>query len=761
VLEEGVVSDLGGTVAPDAIVLTSAEKQGDFSPGSLSMARDSGRRKGDGASGAARASRETTKPECLRHRRDWKELDEKGFRRYAVYRLLEPDGHMQTLGFGVTKRAALPNTAAVCGRSTFHSEQRCMEQLCRQRTAKDYAYVSANDEHRGTSDPGSYSVSCKHERMAALLRTGLERYNAEMARVAVERERQAKDAALQAKVEIGKAQLASRRAREDAAARSLARKTDAKHLKISAGADRIRHKWELRLQDSQVLEVRGSWEKRQDVGGSIFYCCPSEEGLPDPFSWDPPGCWDTSDPSELALPEASLSDGPWLDDGSRASGAGSGVGGHNADGSLTEQLSGQEPGHNPDNKNVDQDHNDDVIPRPLTEEERISLTVTSLAGNEKLLGALAWRLGIPLTDVRPDGREPPLARDRGVDEEELDENREQIELGEHDDASDSEGERGDTTGSPGLLPQDHADLRRIRVAERKRNAQVKRGYGHTQPKQSNVPRLPLGEERSEDFGDVDSLQGQVGGLGWRRLARANLGNKFLEKVVNPRMQGPTHGSVNTRPKPRPTSTTDPSKATKRSEDWSIPVEPMFITDVVAEHARVLHEAERRMKREEVLDDSSSVPFNAAQFAVNGPQEFTTVERRLMALAENDGRTKEEVEEEENKAKAVIAAKTGNLSDLEGLLYDNVPPDTRDSNGNSLLLLAAQQGNKRIIKFLLRKGATMNLQNMDGNTVLHFCYAQGRQDLADYLKDKGADDSLLNSEGLTCYEGLQAERLAIM
>lgn len=29
-------------------------------------------------------------------------------------------------------------------------------------------------------------------------------------------------------------------------------------------------------------------------------------------------------------------------------------------------------------------------------------------------------------------------------------------------------------------------------------------------------------------------------------------------------------------------------------------------------------------------------------------------------------------------------------DLEGLLYEDVPPDTKDSNGNSLLLLAAQQ-----------------------------------------------------------------------
>lgn len=31
-----------------------------------------------------------------------------------------------------------------------------------------------------------------------------------------------------------------------------------------------------------------------------------------------------------------------------------------------------------------------------------------------------------------------------------------------------------------------------------------------------------------------------------------------------------------------------------------------------------------------------------------------------------------------------------LQELEGLLYENVPPDTKDSNGNSLLLLAAQQ-----------------------------------------------------------------------
>lgn len=38
-----------------------------------------------------------------------------------------------------------------------------------------------------------------------------------------------------------------------------------------------------------------------------------------------------------------------------------------------------------------------------------------------------------------------------------------------------------------------------------------------------------------------------------------------------------------------------------------------------------------------------------------------MEKRLMALAEADGRGKAEVQEEEAKGKAVIAAKTGNLS----------------------------------------------------------------------------------------------------
>lgn len=81
-----------------------------------------------------------------------------------------------------------------------------------------------------------------------------------------------------------------------------------------------------------------------------------------------------------------------------------------------------------------------LLPREYTEEENVSLAVTRLAQNEELLGALAWRLGIPVADIRRDGREPPLARGKprmrggdeegreGEDEEEVEENRDQIEV---------------------------------------------------------------------------------------------------------------------------------------------------------------------------------------------------------------------------------------------------------------------------------------------------------------------------------------------
>lgn len=80
VLQEGVVSELGGTVAPDALILTSAERKVDYDlPDPLAIDGGEG-----GAAAAAEARlQEMARREWIRHRRDWSERDEKGFRRCA------------------------------------------------------------------------------------------------------------------------------------------------------------------------------------------------------------------------------------------------------------------------------------------------------------------------------------------------------------------------------------------------------------------------------------------------------------------------------------------------------------------------------------------------------------------------------------------------------------------------------------------------------------------------------------------------------
>ncbi len=79
VLQEGVISELGGTVAPDALILTSAERTADYDlPDPLTIGGGEG-----GAAAAAEARlQEMARREWVRHRRDCSEKDEKGFRRW-------------------------------------------------------------------------------------------------------------------------------------------------------------------------------------------------------------------------------------------------------------------------------------------------------------------------------------------------------------------------------------------------------------------------------------------------------------------------------------------------------------------------------------------------------------------------------------------------------------------------------------------------------------------------------------------------------
>ncbi|CAB1102998.1 unnamed protein product [Ectocarpus sp. CCAP 1310/34] len=44
------------------------------------------------------------------------------------------------------------------------------------------------------------------------------------------------------------------------------------------------------------------------------------------------------------------------------------------------------------------------------------------------------------------------------------------------------------------------------------------------------------------------------------------------------------------------------------------------------------------------------------------------------------------------------------------------------------------------------------------TPLHYAYSYGFESFGEYLISKGADDSILNADGLTCYEGLNHDKL---
>lgn len=69
-------------------------------------------------------------------------------------------------------------------------------------------------------------------------------------------------------------------------------------------------------------------------------------------------------------------------------------------------------------------------------------------------------------------------------------------------------------------------------------------------------------------------------------------------------------------------------ASRRSEEFSVPVDTMFVADTVAEHARLLHEPKRRMDLEELVGDDSLGSSYVDKLAAIGPQVLRTKGREL-------------------------------------------------------------------------------------------------------------------------------------
>ncbi len=93
-------------------------------------------------------------------------------------------------------------------------------------------------------------------------------------------------------------------------------------------------------------------------------------------------------------------------------------------------------------------------------------------------------------------------------------------------------------------------------------------------------------------------------------------------------------------------------------------------------------------------------------------------------------------------------------ELEALLIKGINPDSKDENGNTILIIGAQNGNKRIVKISLRYGAQINMFNNMGNTALHFTNEYQFFSLSEYLIKKGSNPSAKNLRGFKASEGIR-------
>ena len=109
--------------------------------------------------------------------------------------------------FTVSGKGLAPNEGGFCRRHVWHSEQRAVEQLCRKRGPKEvYSYldITAKLTHHGSNESAVWLSHLDGASMFALERWRESSYEELYRDIAEERERAAKEEALQAKVSSSK-----------------------------------------------------------------------------------------------------------------------------------------------------------------------------------------------------------------------------------------------------------------------------------------------------------------------------------------------------------------------------------------------------------------------------------------------------------------------------------------------------------------------------------------------------------------------------
>ncbi len=748
--------------------------------------------------------------------RHWAFLSSKGFRQKLVNTLLGVDPVLPTVVFGITRNGAQPNTPGVNPRNVWHNPLAITEHINRPRSSKDYHYLVTNIETQGANDPASFTTRMKAGECVGLSSSAFRSFEKEYEEIKLRREIFARQLALDSKIENS---IIALKTREMALKADLQRELQRGIEKKLRKATKSEKGWSRRFYTSALLEVQGNWERRQDEkSGQIFFRSIRDSGknanlkkekFLETCQWEVPATWD-GDP--LYVPGDEYGD---EDDHSHAAASvGSGVGSSLTGGGAFDQppdswhpaldmdqraketFNDKRTPGNPTKTALGTRIQDDQLPeharqggrgkapgsrsvgfndmssvmadRSVGETEAPTINTANLehiaeqlVSSDELMRVLARRLGLPESQVVPAealsvfsvsvaSENKPRAGGEGAFQEGLNAPRDLNDdfddgLDSDDDLwSDDEQEVGnhdeDTLGE---LPQSHYEKNTIR----KRLMREGKMDQHSVP--SSVPYLNLSAAIHQEE------KGEALGAGWRKLARPDIPEKFFDKCNVTQTLGPDTGSCNSFNTPvflLPISPVDACRY--EPENFTINIESIFIPDAKKDMERAMATVQRNIKREEDL--AKNVPTDDL-LLFGGATEHTAADRYIANQYKEDQNAFVDPKEGAMR-KAILAAKSNNIAEMEDALEEDISVNTADTFGNTLLILAAQQGSKRMCKFLLRRGANINLQSLSGNTALHYCYAYSQFELGEYLKTKGADDCILNIDKMTCYEGLSKDAL---
>ncbi|WDZ88882.1 ankyrin repeat domain-containing protein [Nocardiopsis sp. HUAS JQ3] len=90
------------------------------------------------------------------------------------------------------------------------------------------------------------------------------------------------------------------------------------------------------------------------------------------------------------------------------------------------------------------------------------------------------------------------------------------------------------------------------------------------------------------------------------------------------------------------------------------------------------------------------------------------------------------------ALAMDLAREGRTEELLEFLDHGLPVDTRDEQGNTLVMLAAYHGQEAVVRALVDRGADVDLRNDRGQTPVAGALFKGEEGIVALLVAAGAD-----------------------